>query len=169
MGVLATVFLLVAMDILNDSREGVVIWHLTMEGVIAIVALFGIFYLLRDVFISRNHLLKTTKEFSEFRKEAEVWRLDSRKYIEGLSVAIDLQLEKWKLTKSEKDVAFLLLKGLSSKEIAEIRDTAEKTVRVQATAIYAKAGMSSRSELSAFFLEDLLVPQNEATIRNPLE
>ena len=53
-------------------------------------------------------------------------------------------------------MAFLLLKGMSLKEIAEIRDTAEKTARVQSMSIYAKAGLSGRSELAAFFLEDLL-------------
>ena len=74
--------------------------------------------------------------------------------------AIDEQLDKWGLTSAEKEVAFLLLKGLSSKEIAHIRNTAEKTARVQSMAIYSKSGLANRSELSAFFLEDLLVPPN---------
>ncbi|MGE3975871.1 MAG: helix-turn-helix transcriptional regulator, partial [Bdellovibrionales bacterium] len=52
------------------------------------------------------------------------------------------------------------LKGLSLKEIAGVRNTTEKTARVQSTAIYSKAGLSGRSELSAFFLEDLLLPEN---------
>nr|HMN69592.1 helix-turn-helix transcriptional regulator [Bdellovibrionales bacterium] len=68
------------------------------------------------------------------------------------------QLTSWKLTISEKEVAFLLLKGLSLKEIAEIRKTSEKTARAQSTAIYEKSGLSGRSELAAFFLEDLLGP-----------
>jgi hypothetical protein len=34
--------------------------------------------------------------------------------------------------------------------------TTEKTARVQSMAIYSKAGLAGRSELSAFFLEDLL-------------
>ena len=64
------------------------------------------------------------------------------------------------MTVAEQDVALLLLKGLSVKEIAVIRKTAEKTVRHQAAAIYSKAGVEGRSDLSAFFLEDLLLPQN---------
>ncbi|MCB0331312.1 MAG: helix-turn-helix transcriptional regulator, partial [Bdellovibrionales bacterium] len=68
------------------------------------------------------------------------------------------QLSTWKLTEAEKEVAFLLLKGMSLKEIAGIRETTEKTARVQSMAIYAKAGLSGRSELAAFFLEDLLIP-----------
>ncbi len=72
--------------------------------------------------------------------------------------AIDQQLTKWNLTVAEKEVAFLLLKGLSLKEVADVRKTTEKTARVQSMAIYSKAGISGRSELSAFFLEDLLLP-----------
>lgn len=96
--------------------------------------------------------------FTDFKKEAEIWKHESRKYLDGLSKAIDQQLTKRKLTAAEKEVAFLLLKGMSLKEIADIRNTAEKTARVPSIAIYSKAGLAGRSELSAFFLEDLLVP-----------
>ncbi|NUM89281.1 MAG: response regulator transcription factor, partial [Bdellovibrionales bacterium] len=107
----------------------------------------------------RHRLERERREFTEFRQEAEAWRAESRKYVEGLSAAIDQQLKRWGLTEAEKDVAFLLLKGLSFKEIAEARNTSEKTARAQSAAIYAKAGLAGRSELAAFFLEDLLVPR----------
>ena len=63
--------------------------------------------------------------------------------------------------KAEADVALLLLKGLGHKEIAAIRETSERTVREQARSLYRKAGISGRSALSAFFLEDLLLPEAE--------
>ena len=66
------------------------------------------------------------------------------------------------MSAAEKEVAFLLLKGLSLKEIAIARRTSEKTARVQSSAVYAKSGLAGRSELSAFFLEDLLPPAGEA-------
>lgn len=157
--VLSAVFLLVSMDIISDSKEGVVIWHLLLEGSVGLLSLFGIFYILRDSFQTKKSLIETSQKFSAYREEAEKWRTESKKYLEGLSQAIDDQLSKWELTAAEKEVAFLLLKGLSLKEIASVRNTTEKTARVQSMAIYAKAGLSSRSELSAFFLEDLLVPQ----------
>jgi DNA-binding CsgD family transcriptional regulator len=48
-------------------------------------------------------------------------------------------------------------------EVAKVRGTSERTARDQARAIYRKAGVSGRAELSAFFLEDLLVaPVNQA-------
>ena len=46
--------------------------------------------------------------------------------------------------------------GLSLKVIADLRQTSERTVREQSRALYRKAGLSGRSALSAFFLEDLL-------------
>lgn len=159
--VLAVVAIAAGVDLITDSREGVAIWHLLVEGIIGTVALFGVFYVLRGSIELRHRLQKEMHDFSEFKKEAEVWRAESRKYVEGLSKSIDQQLTKWKLSTAEKEVAFLLLKGFSLKEIAEIRNTSEKTARVQSMAVYAKAGLSGRSELSAFFLEDLLVPSGD--------
>lgn len=156
--VLAAVALLVGTDLINDSREGVIIWHLILEGSVALLALTGFFYVLRDSFSLKKRLEREIDDFSKFKREAEAWRLESRKYVDGLSKSIDHQLTKWKLSTAEKEVAFLLLKGMSLKEIAEIRKTAEKTARVQSMAIYSKSGLAGRSELSAFFLEDLLLP-----------
>jgi DNA-binding CsgD family transcriptional regulator len=65
------------------------------------------------------------------------------------------------LSPAEKEVALLLLKGLSHKELAKVRSITEATARQQARAIYKKAGLSGRSDLAAFFLEDLLVPGSE--------
>lgn len=157
--ILSIVFLLIIMDIVSDLKEGVTVGHIILECSIAALSLFGIFYILKDSFRIKKSLVETNQQLSLYRKEAEKWRIESKKYLEGLSGAIDEQLEKWELSTAEKEVAFLLLKGLSSKEIASIRNTTEKTARTQSMAIYTKAGLSGRSELSAFFLEDLLVPQ----------
>lgn len=62
------------------------------------------------------------------------------------------------------DLVFLglaLLKGLSHRELAEVRSITEATARQQARAVYRKAGRSGRNELAAFFLEDLLLPVRE--------
>lgn len=157
-GVLALISLMVGVDLINDSQEGVTFWHILTEGSIGGVALFGIFYILRRSVELKHKLAKEISDFSEFKKESDAWRSEAKKYLDGLSNAIDMQLTKWNLSVSEKEVAFLLLKGLSLKEIATSRNTSEKTARVQSCAIYSKAGLAGRSELSAFFLEDLLVP-----------
>jgi DNA-binding CsgD family transcriptional regulator len=164
-GTLCIIFVLVSIDLLKDADQGVAIWHVLVEAGAGLTALFGIFYLLRGAFSLRQRLQREQAEFSAFREEAERWRVESRKYVEGLSKAIDAQLTKWNLTPAEKEVAFLLLKGLGLKEISTIRNTSEKTTRVQSIAIYAKARLAGRSELSAFFLEDLLVPAPNPPVR----
>ena len=93
--------------------------------------------------------------------DGDRWRATARVHIEGLSRAISAQFAEWRLTDGEADIAVLILKGLSHKEIARLRNSGEATVRQQARSIYRKSGLSSRAELSAFFLEDLLAPQAE--------
>ncbi len=157
--ILAAIVVLVTTDLITDFNEGVRWWHLFVEALIALAAGTGIFFLFRGS-IDLKHSLETEKKISrELQAEAEKWRSQFKKFLDGLSQAIDSQLTAWKLTDSEKEVAFLLLKGLSLKEIAEVRKTTEKTARTQATTIYSKSGLAGRSELAAFFLEDLLMPQ----------
>jgi DNA-binding CsgD family transcriptional regulator len=164
--VLAIVAMMVGVDLITDSREGVVIWHILVEGSIAATALYGVFYLLRGTVETQHRLDQEIRDFNAFKMQAEQWRSESKKYVEGLSKAIDQQLNVWNLSAAEKEVAFLLLKGMSLKEIADIRKTAEKTARVQSMSIYSKSGLAGRSELSAFFLEDLLVPSIDARLPN---
>lgn len=156
--ILFMITLFVGFDIFTDSKEGVASWHILTEGFIGSMSLFGIFYILRHSVELKVKLKKEENDFALYKEEAELWKKEAKKYLDGLSSAIDQQLLKWDLTAAEKEVAFLLLKGLSLKVIAEVRNTAEKTARVQSLAIYSKSGLSGRSELSAFFLEDLLVP-----------
>jgi DNA-binding CsgD family transcriptional regulator len=70
---------------------------------------------------------------------------------------------EWGLSPSESEVALLLIKGLSMREISQARQVKEKTVRQQATSVYAKSGYVGRHELAAHFIEDLMSgPQRPA-------
>lgn len=163
--VIAVLMLSVAMlniiDIVTDVLEGVTWWHVSIEALIAIIALLAFFYLLRGNFSLKKSLqMSATKSFA-LQREMEKWKKVSKSYVEGLSLEIDRQLTEWELTEAEKDIAFLMLKGLSNKEIAGVRGKSEKTVRTQANAIYSKSRLSGRSQLAAFFLEDLLVPHEK--------
>jgi len=157
-GVLAVIALLAGIDVMVDLRQGVSLWHVLAEAAVAVAACFGAFHLLRGAWQLRRRLDAQGRDFSAFRQQAEAWRSGSKKYLDGLSHSISRQLDQWQLSAAEKEVAFLLLKGLSLKEIAVARRTTEKTARVQSSAIYTKSGLAGRSELSAFFLEDLLPP-----------
>lgn len=74
----------------------------------------------------------------------------------ALADVIRAQFAEWGLTVAEEDVAFLALKGLDVAEIAEMRGSAQGTVRAQLTKVYAKAGVSNRAQFAALFVEDLL-------------
>jgi len=96
--------------------------------------------------------------------ERDAWRDQSRRLREGLGAAIDAQLLDWNLTRVERQTAFLLLKGYSHKEIARLTERSDRTVRQHAVDIYRKSGMSGRAELSAFFLEDMLLPLDQTGV-----
>ena len=62
----------------------------------------------------------------------------------------------WELTPAERDVALFAIKGLSTQEIASLRDTSEGTVKAQTAAIYRKAGVTGRPQLLSLFIDDLM-------------
>ena len=95
------------------------------------------------------------------KREGDRWRSAARVHVDGLSRAIRAQFQAWQLTQAEEDVAELMLKGLSHKEIGVLRDSAEATIRQHAASVYRKSGLSSRAQLTAFFLEDLLAPASQ--------
>ena len=153
----AIVVVLIGWDLFVDYGEGASIWHLAVEAFMFLVAVSG-------VLLMWKQLDRTRSDLVEAKSEAEQWKLESGKLIEDLGLAIERQFERWSLTPAEAEVGLFLLKGLSLKEIATIRDTSERTVREQARALYRKSGLSGRSSLSAFFLEDLLLPRTGQSV-----
>jgi DNA-binding CsgD family transcriptional regulator len=123
-----------------------------------VVATVGMAVLFRVTRQQRDEHLQVLRDLEIARLQGQRWRTESRSLLEGLGAAIDAQFGRWNLTDAEREVALLLLKGLSTKEIAAVRAGSERTVREHARAIYAKAGLTGRAALSAFFLEDLLAP-----------
>lgn len=63
---------------------------------------------------------------------------------------------EWELTPAEKDVALFAIKGLSTADIAGLRNTSEGTVKAQTNAIYRKAGVSGRPQLLSLFIDELM-------------
>ena len=53
-------------------------------------------------------------------------------------------------------MALFAIKGMSTLEIAALRNTSEGTVKAQTNAIYRKAGVSGRSQLLSLFIDDLM-------------
>ncbi|MDC9714865.1 MAG: LuxR C-terminal-related transcriptional regulator [Gammaproteobacteria bacterium] len=69
---------------------------------------------------------------------------------------INQEFKKWQLTNAEKEVAWLIVKGFSFKEIAHIRKVSEKTISQQSATIYKKSGHCNRHELMSAFLEEFI-------------
>ena len=150
----AVAVVVIAIDLYIDFVEGMSQIHLIAEIFVFAVAIAGtvIMYLQLD---------RTRSDLAGALVEAEHWKKESSELIQGLGVAIEHQFDRWNLTAAEADVGVFLLKGLSHKEIADIRATSERTVREQARSVYRKSGLAGRTGLSAFFLEDLLLPHTD--------
>jgi DNA-binding CsgD family transcriptional regulator len=69
---------------------------------------------------------------------------------------LDERFGEWSLTRSERDVAWFTIKGLSIAEIARLRGTSEGTVKAHSAAIYRKAGVSGRTQLLSLFIDELM-------------
>ncbi len=161
---LVFVLIFVVLDFFDDSGDGTDWLTILVDVVFGGLILATIIYLWKNTpFSTKRTNLLLNQEIAKKHKDSEAWRAKSRQLIAGLTQAIDEQLNDWNLTKAEKEVALMLLKGFSLKEIAILRNTTERTVRQQASSIYAKANLSSRAELSAFFLEDFLSPIDEVS------
>jgi len=66
------------------------------------------------------------------------------------------RFDDWRLTPAERDVALFAIKGMSTHDIATLRETSEGTVKAQTNAIYRKAGVSGRPQLLSLFIDDLM-------------
>ncbi|NQU58752.1 MAG: helix-turn-helix transcriptional regulator [Rhodospirillales bacterium] len=103
----------------------------------------------------------------------DFWRLivENRQFRSLLGIAsgeflfiLGGKFTDWKLSSSEREVALLLIKGLSIQEIADIRETKTGTIKSQCSAIYRKAEVKGRNELVAYFVEDLLAGESLSDI-----
>ena len=163
----AAISLLVGLDLAADAVAGVAPRHLLLEGGALLVALAAVVALWRAGLRARRDVQALEGEVASWRAEAHRWREESRGLLEGLGAAMDQQFTQWRLSPAEREVALLIVKGLGFGEIARVRTTSERTVRQQSQAIYRKAGLSGRAELSAFFLEDLLLPGALSDLTRP--
>jgi DNA-binding CsgD family transcriptional regulator len=74
----------------------------------------------------------------------------------ALSDLMEGYFRDWGLTSAEQDVAAFTIKGYSIAEIAELRGSAEATVKTHLNAIYRKARVPGRGQLVSLLIEDLM-------------
>jgi DNA-binding CsgD family transcriptional regulator len=156
------IFILIALDVSSDYGHGMEWSHLAVELAMLLSIVIGLSLLGYVYYQNTQHTLENLQiDLATAQQEAMRWRDESRDLIQGLGVEIQKQFVRWELTQAEAEIGLLILKGLSHQEIADIRHASERTVREQARALYRKAGLAGRSSLSAFFLEDLLLPTTQ--------
>jgi DNA-binding CsgD family transcriptional regulator len=97
-------------------------------------------------------LVALRRSRSETARMAESLRLASSAFADLL----EERFAVWGLTPAERDVALFAIKGLSTGEIAALRETSEGTVKAQTAAIYRKAGVTGRPQLLSLFIEDMM-------------
>lgn len=154
---------LMGSDLIADGLGDPGLVHLLAEAAVMVVAATGALAFLgqwrrereRHRDLDRRNV-ELDRAAAAWRSEAERWQSEARDAARGLTEAIDRQFERWGLSVAEREIGLLLLKGLSLKEVADVRGTSERTVRQQAQQLYRKGGLAGRTELAAYFLEDLL-------------
>lgn len=161
-GLFLLIAVLIAVDVVGDYRSGTRALHLAVELVVMALSLTGVAVLWRLLRAAQQRAAFLSANLETARAEAQRFGEEARDALRGLGEAIDRQFQRWALTAAEREVGLLLLKGFTHREIGGFRNTSELTVRQQALSIYRKAGLRGRTELSAFFLEDLLLPAGEA-------
>lgn len=157
-GLFAVIGIVMAADVAADYAVGQPHWHVSLEIMVTVLALVGLGILVRGLRDARASAAGLRRGLAQAEAESQKWRGEAHQLLRGLGQAIDQQFDRWQLTAAEREIALLLLKGLSHREVAELRATSERTVRQQALSIYRKSGLGGRTELAAFFLEDLLLP-----------
>ncbi len=130
-----------AVDALLEGEFATV--HFVIEFIVFVGASMALVFSVRDLRRLRERL---------------IWEERRNRGLSGaLAEVIGEQMEEWGFTRSEKDVAWLILKGYRFAEIAELRGVKQTTPRLQATSVYAKAGVSGRAEFVAEILQPLLM------------
>lgn len=114
----------------------------TLQATWLLVTLLALGYAIGSTIKINQYLANKEKELRPLKR--------------NLLTKLTKQFNKWSFTMTESEVAWLIIKGASFKEISVIRSVASKTNRSHAVAVYRKSGTSNRSEFVALFIDELL-------------
>ena len=130
-------------DVLRDMSElGGMDWSMLPEAMASVALFVGIAF--EVVYLL--HLLRRKASLERSVGMASA----------ALQTVIESHFDEWKLTASERDVAALMVKGLSISEIAGVRGSAEGTVKAHLNAIYRKANARNRAEVLSHIMDTLI-------------
>jgi len=147
-----------AVDLVLDAPDSLFSPHVIYEVLLVGASMTAFFFLWRAWFRARHEVTQVKTELAERKAERDAWRASAESALAGLGRAIEQRFTVWGLTPAESEVALLLLKGRSHKEIAFLTNRSERTVRQHAVSVYQKSHLGGRAELAAFFLDDVTLP-----------
>ena len=143
-------------DIVTSLWAGIDSLHIVQESFVCVLTLSLLLMLFLN---SRAHSTQNSKLKKEL-DEAKFYSVHASKELIAakriFGEEISNQFSRWGLTESESDIALFTLKGFSAREIADLRNVSEKTVRNQLTSIYKKSATKGNVSFIAWFMEDLL-------------
>ena len=147
---------LIAWDIHGDLVEGTTFSHILTESIMMLAATVGALYFWHWLQVSRQMTRDQKRTLEKAQAEMARWQEEERGLLQNLREVIDKQFTEWGFSSTDREIAYFLLNGLSLKEIAELRGSTDKSIKQQAYMLYRKAGLGGRTELSAYFLGELI-------------
>ena len=140
-------------DVYGDLQAEYLSLHLRFEMLAVLALIAGV---TSGAVLMRNLLFRTASAETTLRQMRDTF-----------GALVGNRFRDWELTKSEREVAWLTLKGFDIGEIAALRSTAKGTVRAQLSRIYEKSDTVSQGQFVSQFL-DILLEHDEtvaATVR----
>ncbi|MGR6837108.1 response regulator [Syntrophomonas erecta] len=122
------------------------------EEVVAMVKAGVSAYVLKDV--AGSELIETIHKVMD--GEVVIHPRVANRLVRELTRA-DKKQDMVRLTRREKDVLILLVKGHTNKEMADIMFISEKTVKNHLTSIFRKLGVKDRTQAAVYALKNNLV------------
>lgn len=150
-------------DLLLDAPTNWLSFHVFFELLMIAGALVFTTALWLGWWRARAEAVQLRVSLAQRKAERDAWKAAAEQSLDQFGAAIDQQFAAWQLTATEREVALQLLKGHSHKYIAAETGRSERTIRQHAAAVYQKAGLGSRAELAAFFLDALRLPVRAAS------
>ena len=142
-------------DELTDLGQGESPLTVWMEILIVSSSLGFVFYITRLLYKNMKQQKRTTQTLNQVRQQLHSSNQRLQQGKDAFRESIDWQLKEWQFTQAQHEIAILLLKGLSIKEIADQRHVQEKTIRNHLSAIYDKSGLPGRHVFCSWFVEGL--------------
>lgn len=135
-------------DIFGDQAINHFIKHIVIEFLIVAIGILAVIYI--------NKFMKSIKANIKTKIKANKWEILSNQFMNKSKNYILKKFKEWNFSKSEQEIALLILKGKSSKEISEIRFTSDSTVRNQSSSIYIKSKLSGKNEFKGYFIKQFI-------------